>query len=196
MLNEMSGYTDDQLVSLVGNGNADAFVELTGRYLSLIRAKAAPFRSSMLETDDLCQEGLLGLFSAARSYQSGGKASFRTYAGVCITNRIITAYRTAAGHKNFPLNNSLSLNDNPDLDLDVRLPLDLVANPETLLIDRENLEIVKKHIKQTLSKMEQQVLFLYLSGYSYAEISANLHITVKAADNAIQRVRRKLAEPF
>lgn len=196
MLNEMSGYTDDQLVSLVSNGNADAFVELTSRYLSLIRVKAAPFRSSMLDTDDLCQEGLLGLFSAARSYQIGGKASFKTYAGVCISNRIITAYRAAAGHKNSPLNNSLSLNDNPDLDLDMRLPFDTISNPETLLIDRENLEIVKQHIKQTLSKMEQQVLFLYLGGYSYAEIAAKLHISVKAADNAIQRVRRKLAEPF
>lgn len=196
MLNEMSGYTDDQLAAFVSSGNADAFVELTTRYLSLIRVKAAPFRSAMLETDDLCQEGLLGLLSAARSYQSGGKASFKTYAGVCISNRIITAYRSAAGHKNFPLNNSLSLNDNTDCDLDVQLPLDMVTNPETLLIDRENLEIVKTHIKQTLSKMEQQVLFLYLGGYSYAEIAANLHISLKAADNAIQRVRRKLTEPF
>jgi len=196
LLNEMSGYTDDQLSALVSSGNADAFVELTTRYLSLIRVKAAPFRSAILETDDLCQEGLLGLLSAARSFQSGGKANFKTYAGVCISNRIITAYRSAAGHKNFLLNNSLSLNDNTDRDLDVRLPLDMVANPETLLIDRENLEIVKTRIKQTLSKMEQQVLFLYLGGYSYAEIAANLHISFKAADNAIQRVRRKLTEPF
>lgn len=196
MLNEMSDYTDDQLVSLVRDDDADAFVELTTRYLSLIRVKAAPFRSAMLETDDLCQEGLLGLFSAARSYQSGGKASFKTYAGVCISNRIVTAYRSAASHKNFPLNNSLSLNDNNDRDLDVQLPLDMVTNPETLLIDRENLEIVETRIKQTLSKMEQQVLFLYLGGYSYAEIAANLSVSFKAADNAIQRVRRKLTEPF
>lgn len=192
----MSDYTDEQLVSLVSSDNADAFVELTARYLSLIRAKAAPFRSAVLETDDLCQEGLLGLLSAARSYQSSGKASFKTYAGVCISNRIITAYRSAASCKNSPLNNSLSLNDHTDCDFDVQLPLDLIANPETLLIDRENLEIVKSRIKQTLSKMEQKVLFLYLGGYSYSEIAADLHISAKAADNAIQRVRRKLKEPF
>ena len=44
--------------------------------------------------------------------------------------------------------------------------------------------------------MERQVLMLYLGGYSYKEIADSLRITSKAADNALQRVRRKLKEPF
>lgn len=191
---QISQLSDDQLVVLLKQREPDAFVELTSRYMALIRAKAAPFRSSALETDDLCQEGLLGLLNAAESYSPGGKASFRTYAGVCIHNRMVTAYRTAASKKNIPLNNFVSLNSEED-SYPMQFTSEQTANPETLLIDRERLEGIKRCIRQALSKLEQQVLFLYLGGCSYAEIADELHITVKAADNAIQRIRHKLKEP-
>ena len=178
MPEQMENYTDNQLVSFIQKGNSDAFVELTARYLSFIRAKAHPFRSSVLEADDLCQEGLLGLFSAARSYNPNKDASFKTYAGICIQNRIVAAYRACARKKNIPLGQLVSLNDE--------------EASETLLIDRENLEMVHQRIRQSLSKLEQQVLFLYLSGQSYSEIAAKLAIPAKSVDNAIQRVRRKL----
>lgn len=190
--NKMEDYTDSQLASLVGQENSDAFVELTTRYMSLIRVKAAPFRCTMLECDDLCQEGLLGLLSAARTYDSAGKAGFKTYAGVCINNRIIMAYRTAASRKNFPLKDFVSLSDgNADMDM-----LDSSTNPETVLMDRESVKIMRQRIKQNLSSMEQRVLTLYLGGCSYYEIAAELGLTSKAADNALQRVRLKLKHVF
>ena len=89
--NRMESYPDQQLAALVRDGDPDAFLELTSRYMTLIRAKAAPFHGTMLEADDLCQEGLLGLLDAVRSFREDGGASFRTYAGTCITNRIIMA---------------------------------------------------------------------------------------------------------
>lgn len=184
--------SDSQLASLVQEGNSDAFIELTARYMSLIRAKAAPFHSTMLDADDLCQEGLLGLLNAAQTYHEDGAASFRTYAGICIRNCIIMAYRWAAGQKNLPMNNFVSLCD--DGARDVSAPAQ--ANPEDMLVNRENLAVLKQHIKQNLSKMEHQVLLLYLGGCSYKEIADSLKITSKAADNALQRVRRKLKEPF
>lgn len=192
MPEKMKNYTDNQLVLFIQKGNADAFVELTARYLSLIRAKAHPFRSSILEADDLCQEGLLGLFRAARSYKQSGEASFKTYAGVCIQNRIVAAYRASARQKNIPLNQFVSLNDEENSQLNIQVTNQAVTNPETLLIDRENLDMVNQRIRQSLSKLEQQVLFLYLSGQSYSEIAAQLAVCAKSVDNAIQRVRRKL----
>ncbi len=186
--NKMADYTDIQLANLVNRGNSDAFVELTTRYMSLIRAKAAPFRCTMLECDDLCQEGLWGLLSAARTYDSAGKAGFRTYAGVCISNRIITAYRAAASRKNLPLNDFVSLSDD-DSEMDMS---DSTTNPETVLMDRESVKMMRQRIKQNLSKMEQRVLMLYLGGCSYHEIAAKLSVTSKAVDNALQRVRLKL----
>ncbi|MCY1713070.1 sigma-70 family RNA polymerase sigma factor [Caproiciproducens galactitolivorans] len=187
--NKMADYTDNQLADLVSDGNSDAFVELTARYMSLIRVKAAPFRSTMLEADDLCQEGLLGLLNAARTYDVSGKAGFRTYAGVCIQNRIIMAYRTS-GRKNLPLNNAVSLNDD-GAHVDIS---NCAVDPETLLMDSESFKAMQQCIRQLLSKLEQQVLMLYLGGCSYSEIAEKLRVTSKAVDNALQRVRLKLKQ--
>lgn len=189
---QMADFTDGQLASLVSNNDSFAFVELTARYLPLVKAKAARFRSTMLETDDLCQEGLMGLLNAARTYDSAGGASFKTYAGVCITNRMIMACRTAANQKNLPLNNFISLSDH-DTELGVS---DNTTNPETVLIDSESLELMRQRMEQMLSQMELRVLMLYLDGCSYSEISSKLGITFKAADNALQRVRLKLKKLF
>jgi len=189
---KMADFTDDQLASLVSNSNSYAFVELAARYLSLIKAKASHFRNAMFETDDLCQEGLMGLLNAARTYDAVGGASFRTYAGVCISNRMIMACRAAVSRKNLPLNNFVSLSDD-DTAIEMQ---DHTTNPETVLIDHENLKLMRQHIEQTLSPLEQRVLMLYLSGCCYNDISDKLGITSKAADNALQRVRFKLKKLF
>jgi RNA polymerase sporulation-specific sigma factor len=191
-LNKMADLTDIQLASLVSSNDSNAFVELAARYLSLVKAKMSHFRSPMLETDDLCQEGLMGLLNAAHTYDSAGGASFRTYAGVCISNRMIMACRRAASQKNLPLNNFVSLSDD-EAAMDMQ---DHTTNPETMLIDNENLKLIRQDIEQTLSLLEQRVLMLYLGGCSYNEISAKLGITFKAADNALQRVRFKLKKLF
>ncbi len=193
LLQDMVEYSDHQLASLVCQDDPDAFVELTKRYMSLIRAKAAAFHNTVLEADDLYQEGLLGLFSAARTYNPNGTASFRTYAGVCISHRIIAAYRSYFRQKNLPLNSSISLNDDDNPMLEDPFAQS-VSNPETLLIAQENLQIVNDRIRQRLSKMEQQVLFLYLGGCAYSDIARKMGISTKAVDNAIQRVRRKLRD--
>jgi RNA polymerase sporulation-specific sigma factor len=185
-------FTDVQLTGLVSTNDSNAFVELAARYLSLVKVKAAHFRNTMLETDDLCQEGLMGLLNAARTYNPAGGASFKTYAGVCIHNRMIMACRTAASRKNLPLNNFVSLNDD-DAAMDMR---DCSTNPETVLIDNEGLILIRQYLEQTLSPLEQRVLMLYLDGCCYSEIAAKIGITSKAADNALQRVRLKLKKLF
>ena len=190
-MSEFENLTDDALAQMVQDGSADAFVELTNRYLPLVRAKAASFHSFALEADDLWQEGLLGLYSAASNYDAKGSAGFRTYAGVCISNRIVTAYRSSASLKNTILNNSLSLQDEDFSDRD-QLACSAGMNPETLVIAQESVQAVNDHLNQSLSAMEKDVLRLYLNGCSYGEIAEKLAISGKAADNAMQRIRKKL----
>lgn len=191
MLSAYAKLTDNALVELVRQGDSDAFVELSNRYMSLVRAKAASFHSFALEADDLWQEGLLGLFSAASTYDPKGGASFQTYAGVCISNRIIAAYRSSSSQKNTILNNSLSLQDIEFSDRD-RLVCSAGIDPETQVIAQEGVRAVNNHLKASLSAMEKDVLHLYLNGCTYSEIAEKLSISTKAADNAIQRVRSKL----
>lgn len=183
---------EEQLVLKVRGGSTEAFVELASRYVDVIRAKTAPYHSFSLEAEDLCQEGFLALLNAAKTYDAEKNSSFATYARTCIENRIISAYRKASGKKQSPLNNFISLTDENDCALKAQLTSQMVTDPEALLIYRENLEVVKKRIQHNLSKLEQTVLSYYVSGYSYKEIAHILAISEKAADNAIQRARRKL----
>lgn len=189
---QMAELTDSQLSARIADGDPNAFSELTARYLTQIKARAARLRSTMLEMDDLCQEGLMGLLSAARTYDASGGASFKTYAGVCIGNRMIMACRSAAGRKNSPLKNFVSLSEQK---MDLDMP-DTRSNPESMLIDQENVEQLRKHMKNMLTQLEQQVLMLYLGGSSYGQIAAQLGITPKVVDNALQRARVKLKKLF
>ncbi|HJB60422.1 MAG TPA: hypothetical protein IAA38_02030, partial [Candidatus Ruminococcus gallistercoris] len=92
--------TDEALVKAFQAGNTEVFPALVARYLKLIRRKACSFREIFsLEREDLYQEGLLGLFDAANTYARDGGASFETYAGRCISNRIVSAVRRSASRK-------------------------------------------------------------------------------------------------
>ena len=192
MFSAFTALTDEKLVQLAGEGNPDAFVELSDRYMSLIRAKAASFHSFALEADDLWQEGLLGLFNAATTYDPKGGASFQTYAGVCISNRIIAAYRSSSSQKHTILNESLSCQDESFSDRDRWMVGNRSLSPETQVIAEESVKAVRDHLNSALSPMEKDVLWLYLNGWSYGEIANQLSISPKAAGNAIQRVRKKL----
>ena len=190
-MSSVTQLSDNELAQQVRQGAADAFVELSNRYLPLVRVKASSFHSFALEADDLWQEGLLGLFSAAMTYQPSGGATFQTYAGVCISNRIIAAYRSSASLKNTILTNSLSLQDTDGAQLEpflCRQELD----PESRVIAQESVKAVTDHLNSSLSPMEKDVLRLYLNGYKYGEIAEKLSVSVKAAYNAMQRVRKKL----
>lgn len=185
---ELGVHTDDELAALVQSGNADAFVELTARYMELVRAKASPLRCDLLDDDDLCQEGLLGLYHAACTYLPEHGARFFTYAGTCIHNQILTAYRRVHGKRRVPPNGFVSLAEDAVPDVSASE----VDNPEVVLLAQERLLAVQRSIEQCLTQMEQKVLMLYLSGCSYAKIADMLQVTPKAVDNALRRVRLKL----
>lgn len=178
--------SDAELVKLAKNSDEGAFRELVVRYLYLIRSVAAEYKKSGLEPDDLIQEGLLGLLSAVNSYDETKGSAFKSYAGVCVKNKIVSAVRTALSDKNKILNDSILL------DYEAELSANHLSEPEAVIISQEAEEGLYTAIEQNLTELEKKVLSLYLLGYSYAEISAEFGINEKACDNAMQRVRKKL----
>ena len=185
MAEDFSQMSDEDLAARVGM--ADAFAELESRYLWLIGSIARRLKhSNSQEDEDLRQEGLMGLYEAALSYVPAGGAGFRTYASVCISNRLKNVIRSHGSRKNAPLNNSVSLEEVSCSEINP------VLSPELALENRETFEAVLNQIHISLSDFERKVLALYLSGYKRAEIAQALSISVKAFDNALQRVRRKL----
>lgn len=177
-------YSDEQLIALVRQKDDGAATELVTRYLPLVRKRASGYFLPGMEAEDIVQEGLLGLLKAIRLYQPG-KSEFAAFASLCISSSMADAARSALSGKSIPLRDYTSLSEEGT----ILLP---AGDPAQQVMAREQLAELERKIRTSLSVFEQQVLRLYLTGRSYAEISRLLLTTPKAVDNALQRVRRKL----
>lgn len=186
---------DEELCSCAAQGNAQAESELVRRYGQLVRACARPLFLAGGDSEDLIQEGMLGLLTAIRGFDPGKDAAFRTYAEICVRSRLITAVRAAQGGKHAPLNQSVSfeppLFDGPNAHL-----FPSVESPEDVIIGREELKERLDALKGQLSELEAQILPPYLNGLSCGEIARRVGRPQKSVDNAIQRIRRKMARQF
>lgn len=189
--------TDEGLCALAAQGDGAAEEALVLRYTRLVRACARPFFLAGGDSEDLIQEGLVGLLSAIRGFQPDREVRFATFAGTCIRHRILSVVRQAAGGKHTPLNESISLEPSlflADQDMD---PLGAAyqkqGNPEEMVIRQESLLALEEAIRTQLTDLENQVLACYLEGMSYAEIAEEVQRSIKSVDNAVQRIRRKVA---
>lgn len=179
--------SDLELIKKVRSGNFDAFSELGERYDWLIRQKAELFSGiSVPEKEDLYQEGYLGFFVAVNSYKDEYKASFKTYAGVCIYNQMVSAIRNYSSMKNEALNKSISL-DCEDYEMQGN-----EETPERLYEIKENYNLIMSRIEEVLSSFEHKILSIQLSGIKRGEIEEKTGIPIKTFDNALHRVRKKL----
>lgn len=160
-----------------------AVVALVEQYRSLVFAIAARFHG--VEFDDLVQEGMLGLWSAARRFDPSQGSSFGAFAALCIQRKMLAV---AASHRK-RAEVSYEVFEENWLSQE-----NSASNPEKLLILKEDIAAVQQRIKEILSPLERQILQLYLKGYSYHRIAQMLDITPKAVDNGLQRLRRKLKD--
>ena len=188
--------TDEELCRLAASGNRDAEETLVTRYNRLVRTCARPFFLAGGDSEDLTQEGMVGLIKAVREYDAGKAASFRTFAEICIRNRLYSVLRAAARDKHLPLNQSVPL-DTPFFDSNSYTSGsgDLAqGNPETFLIERERTAALLAGVRKQLSEFEAKILGYYLDGLSCREIAETVGKPPKSVDNAVQRIRRKVAQ--
>ena len=190
-------FSDEELCIQAIAGDSAAEEMLVLRYSRLVRVCARPFFLAGGDSEDLIQEGMLGLLSAIREYRPDRNARFRTFAELCVRRRIISAVKLAAGGKHSPLNSGVSLE--PSLFLADRENAALgtafyrLEDPEDTVIHQENLHRLETVIKSKLTSLEAKVLALYLEGLSYTEIAGAVPCSAKSVDNAVQRIRRKVA---
>ena len=189
--------TDNELVLLANDGDDFAMETLIARYKNFVRAKTRSYFLIGADRDDIIQEGMLGLFKAIRDFDDTKNNSFRTFAELCVTRQIITAVKTATRLKHTPLNNYVSFNKPVYEDETEKTLLEILNNrleldPEEIIINREKLEETEEKIKDSLSKFENTVLNLYLSGKNYQEIAILLSKPAKSIDNALQRIKKKI----
>ena len=193
----MTELTDEQLIGLIREGDGEAERLLYERYKQLVRSRAHSYFLIGADHEDLVQEGMLGLYKAVCEYDESKAASFKSFAELCVTRQILSAIKNATRKKHTPLNHYVSLNRSPIAETDDFTLVDSirslrVADPEEVVIGRENFDQMVQYLEKALSPMERRVLGLYLDGLSYPQIAARIEKPLKSVDNAMQRVKHKL----
>ncbi|HET9545310.1 MAG TPA: RNA polymerase sporulation sigma factor SigH [Gaiellaceae bacterium] len=189
---------DVRLVLRARNGDDAALDALIRRYTGFVRLKASSYFLAGGESDDLIQEGLVGLYKAVRDFRVDKETSFRSFAELCITRQIITAIKAATRFKHQPLNGYVSFSQTPagqddsDCTLGDALPGPGVDDPAICVISTEELQSLVFALGTGLSPLEADALRLYMEGLSYEEMSEELGCDTKTIDNALQRVKRKV----
>ncbi len=181
----------DEELAVKAQKNGEGLEILMARYKNMVNSFARSYFLSDGDVDDLIQEGLVGLFKAISSYN--GKASFSSHAYTCIKSSIISAVKKSNRLKNAPLLNYVSLTGaSEDSNDKTDIILDKAFGPEEIYINAESMQELNNVIENTLSKFENNILALYLNGYSYSDIAIKTNKDVKSIDNALQRIRKKL----
>ena len=187
--------SDEALCALAAQGDGAAEEALISRYTRMVRRLSRPLFLMGGDSEDLIQEGMIGLFKAVRDYQPDRETSFQSFANMCIDRQIYSAIKSSNRQKHQPLNTYISLSDR-EMEENLRDSCTEHDNPEAILIDRENVTALKKEMKKSLSSLENQVFQLYIAGNSYVEIAEILGKTPKAVDNALRRIRKKMKRCF
>ena len=189
---------DEDLVARWQSGDGEALDILLQRYRRFARSKARSYFLVGADADDVEQEGLIGLYKAARDYRDDRQASFRAFAELCVTRQVISAIKAATRQKHQPLNRYVSISgvrgsDDPNEGAVEELLDDhRASDPADEVISQEQIQAMRRSMSESLSGLEVDVLRLYVEGKSYQEISCQLGRHVKSIDNALQRIKRKL----
>lgn len=194
---EYEGYEDNRLVSLAQAGDGLAMETILMRYKKMVKRKASRLFIVGGDYEDVIQEGMIGLFKSVRDFNEEKGVAFSSFAVYCVLSHITDAVRTASRGKHSALNLSISLQglalqeeEDPYNLLDVYIDLSK-ADPEQLVISKEEYESLNTFIREELTKNERDALMAFISGFTYAEIAARLGRSVKSVDSAMQRAREK-----
>jgi RNA polymerase sporulation-specific sigma factor len=162
------------------NGDGGAMDHLMRRYTGFVRLKSSSYFLAGGDSEDLVQEGLIGLYKAVRDFRPDKETSFRSFAELCVTRQIITAIKTATRFKHAPLNTYVSFSHTP------------AGHESDGEISTQELQSLVFTLGTGLSQLESDALRLYLEGSSYEDMAEELGCDTKTIDNALQRVKRKI----
>ena len=192
--------TDEELIMDFRGGDTAIMDYLLEEYKPMVKKKAKAMYLLGGDSDDLIQEGMIGLFKAVRDYDSAQEASFGTFAQICVTRQLYSAIRASRRKKHLPLNSYISLYDNEEISEEKESELIQIQNiastnnPEDLVIHKESEDSFMNELEGNLSELERKVLYLHLLGTDYRTIAKLLGKSPKAVDNALQRIKTKAEE--
>lgn len=193
-MNQYEKYTDEKLIEMLRKGEDDVMEYILEKYKPLVRKKTNAMYLIGGESDDLIQEGMIGLFKAVRDYCPNKETSFFTFANLCINRQLYSALEASNRKKHQPLNSYISFSieeGEMGISLD-EIFSDNSTSPEDLVIEQEKFKEFMEKLDDKLSKMERNVLNMYLNGDDYLQIAQIMNKEPKSIDNALQRIRQKI----
>ena len=190
-----TNYTDEELISMLRAGDAEIADYIMEKYKPLVRKKTNAMYLIGGETEDLIQEGMIGLFKAVRDFDPAKEVAFFAFAEICITRQLYSALEASNRKKHIPLNTYVSFSNQEEDGVNLeQIVTEQTLSPEQVMIERERKQEFFKKLDEKLSPMERKVLYLYLEGSSYTMIAEDLDKTPKSIDNTLQRIRGKVKE--
>ena len=188
-------FSDEELIEKLRQGEDDITDYILEKYKPLVRKKTNAMYLIGGETEDLIQEGMIGLFKAIRDYKPDKDASFYHFAELCINRQLYSALEASNRKKHQPLNSYISLSEqeHPDA-VAAELLVDKESGPEQMVIEQEVSRELWNRVNSRLSPMEKQVLQFYLDGNNYMKIAGLMSKSPKSIDNALQRIRQKIRQ--
>lgn len=186
--------TDEELIQMLRDGDAEIADYIMEKYKPLVRKKTNAMYLIGGETEDLIQEGMIGLFKAVRDFNPEKEVSFFAFAEICITRQLYSALEASNRKKHIPLNTYISFSNQDEADsVNIeQMVTDQTISPEQILIERERKQEFFNNLEEKLSPLERKVLYLYLEGSSYTQIAESLGKAPKSIDNTLQRIRGKI----
>ena len=196
-INRLHILTDEQLVKMAQEGSETAEEILIEKYKGLVKNKAKTYYITGADSEDVVQEGMIGLFKAIRSFDADKQAAFKTFADTCVNSQILSAIKKANRKRHRPLNESVSLNkevddEKHDISVGDIMQASMDNDPEALLLLQEVVDYLKTYDSGLFSKFEREVWVEKLKGRNYMEIAELLGRSPKSVDNALQRIKKKI----
>ena len=183
-----------QTIHAAKNGDEDAMQQIFREFKQLILLKTKNYFFYGADKEDVLQEARIGLLKAINAYDESKKASFSTFAILCIKRQIITAIKNSNSGKNRILNLAMSNTNESDEELDITYENRSFAfyNPEEIYLGKEKMRYLNEYLKTHLSKMENEIFEYMLAEMTYTEIAEKTGRELKSVDNTIQRIKKKL----
>ena len=155
-MKHMEEYPDEELIDMYRAGNEQAIEYIFERYKYIVRKKAKAMFLAGGDSDDLIQEGMIGLYKAVRDYDKQKDASFMTFAGMCINRQILNAVTASNRKKNTPLNTYVSFDEpvNPENVLELYMSgKDYIAIAQTLDKPSKSIDNAIQRIRNKVDKI-------------------------------------------
>ena len=185
--------TDEQLIEKLREGDSGIIDYLMEKYKNTVRKEANAMYLLGGENDDLIQEGMIGLFKAVQDYDLKQGASFFSFAKLCITRQMYSAIEASRRKKHGPLNSYVSFYEQGEDESSLADTMEAggESNPEELFVSQEYVRILQSRLEESLSDLENRVLYLHLMGTDYKTIARLLDKSPKTVDNALKRIKNK-----